>query len=249
MVEVPALYDEIGLTYSRYRKPDPHFAKLIDDAIGDAASVVCIGSGTGSYEPVGRGTVAIEPSRVMIDQRPPGIAPVVQAVAEHLPIADDSFDVALAVLTIHHWTDYVAGLREMARVAGKQVVGTWDPTNWESFWLVADYIPEMPKAENGAAHFKAVADVLQADDVRILPVPKDCTDGFCGAYWRRPEMYLDPGARAAISGFSKVASGVVDKAMARLEREIADGTWASKYGHLLELDDIDLGYRLVVAST
>jgi SAM-dependent methyltransferase len=245
---VSALYDTIGRTYARYRRPDPRIAKLIDEALGDAASVVSIGSGTGSYEPGGRRTVAVEPSQVMIGQRPPGIAPVIRAVAEHLPIASDSFDVALAVLTVHHWPDHVAGLREMQRVAPKQVVLTWDPSDWESFWLVADYIPEIPKSETGVGTLNAITEVLQVDEVKVIRVPRDCTDGFAGAYWRRPEMYLDPDARAAISGFARCAPDVVEKAMARLGREICDGTWESKYGHLRDLDEIDLGYRLVIAS-
>ena len=245
---MPALYDRIGTTYWRYRQPDPHIAKLIDDAIGDVASVVSIGSGTGSYEPSGRRTVAVEPSRVMIDQRPPGIAPVVQAVAEHLPVASDSFDVALAVLTVHHWSDHVAGLREMRRVASKQVVLTWDDSGWDSFWLVADYLPEWPKTEASVASYYAIIEELDVDEVKAVPVPRNCMDGFGGAYWRRPEMYLDPNARAAISGLARCDPVVLDKAMARLSSDIADGTWKAKYGHLLKLDEIDLGYRLVVAS-
>jgi SAM-dependent methyltransferase len=245
---VPALYDRIGRTYAQNRQPDPHIVKLIDDAIGESASVLSIGSGTGSYEPSGRRVVAVEPSRVMIEQRPRGSAPVVQGVAEYLPVAAGSFDVALAVLTIHHWSDHVAGLREMSRIAERQVILTWDPSDWESFWLVADYVPEIPKAEATVASFKAVVDVLDVDEVQVVPVPWNCTDGFCGAYWRRPEQYLDPDARAAISGFTRCDPQTVDKAMLRLEREIADGTWTARYGDLLELDEIDLGYRLVVAS-
>jgi SAM-dependent methyltransferase len=241
------LYDTIGGTYARYRRPDPRIGALIDEAIGGAPSVVSVGSGTGSYEPAGRRVLAVEPSRVMIDQRPAGSAPVIQGVAEHLPIASDSFDVALAVLTVHHWPDHAAGLREMQRVAPKQIVLTWDPSDWASFWLVADYIPEMPKSEADVANFEAVTDVLDVDHVGVVPVAKDCTDGFCGAYWRRPEMYLDPDARAAISGFARCDPAVVDDAMARLEREIADGTWDAKYGHLRALDEVDLGYRLVIA--
>jgi SAM-dependent methyltransferase len=243
-----ALYDRIGRTYARYRRPDPSIAKLIDGAIGDASSVLSIGSGTGSYEPSGRRVLAVEPSRVMIEQRPADISPVVQGVAEYLPIASGSFDVALAVLTIHHWSDHVSGLREMTRVAGSQVILTWDPSYWEPFWLVADYIPEIPKADAGVASFEAVTAVLDVDEVQTVPVPWDCTDGFCGAYWRRPDQYLDPDARAAISGFARCDPRIVAEAMRRLERDVSDGTWVARYGDLLELDEIDLGYRLVVAS-
>jgi len=246
---VTALYDEIGLTYARYRQPDPRIQRLIDDALGDARSVVSIGSGTGSYEPSRPRVLAIEPSRVMIDQRPPGIAPVVQAVAEHVPVSSDSFDVALAVLTVHHWSDHVAGLREMQRVASRQVVLTWDPRGFVSFWLAADYLPEWHEMDNDAASLDAVTTVLRVVEIRPVPVPWDCRDGFGGAYWRRPEMYLDADARAAISGLARCDPAAVERAMAQLERDLVDGSWNAKHGHLLDLDEIDLGYRLVIARS
>src|SRR5438132_12218763 len=138
----------------------------------------------------------------MIRQRPAGAAPVVRGVAEHLPFPSDAFDAALAVLTIHHWSDAATGLRELARVARSQVVLTWDPRVWQRFWLVAEYLPEVIEMEAGAATLAAVEETLEVVDVAVVPVPADCTDGFFGAYWRRPERYLDPKARGAVSGFS-----------------------------------------------
>ena len=75
-------------------------------------------------------------------QRPPGAAPCVAARAEALPFADDCFDVAMAVLSDHHWQDPVAGLREMRRVADRVVVFQWDNTRIGDFWLVRDYLHE-----------------------------------------------------------------------------------------------------------
>ncbi|WP_405086624.1 class I SAM-dependent methyltransferase [Microbispora sp. NBC_01389] len=110
------LYDEIGTTYSAVRRPDPRVAARITAAIGDAATVVNVGAGAGSYEPP-RTLLAVEPSVVMIAQRPPGAAPVVRARAEALPLADDVADAAMAILTVHHWSDLAAGIAEMRRVA------------------------------------------------------------------------------------------------------------------------------------
>lgn len=39
-----------------------------------------------------------------------------QGPAEHLPFADNSFDLVLSRYTAHHWRDFEAGLREAARV-------------------------------------------------------------------------------------------------------------------------------------
>src|SRR5205085_7619460 len=123
-----ALYDRIGRNYADIRRPDPRLAEPIWQALGDARSVLNVGAGTGSYEPSDREVTAVEPSEVMIAQRPPGAAPVVQASAEQLPFADGSFDAAMAVLTIHHWGDVARGLAEMTRVAARRVViATFDP--------------------------------------------------------------------------------------------------------------------------
>ena len=47
--------------------------------------------------------------------------PAVRGVAERLPFADDAFEVAMAIFTVHHWSDRDAGLRELGRVARRQV--------------------------------------------------------------------------------------------------------------------------------
>ena len=240
-------YDTIGTTYAEHRRPDPRIAARIDAALGTAATVVDVGSGTGSYEPRDRRVVAVEPSTTMIRQRPPGSAPVVRAVAEHLPFADERFDVALAVLTVHHWSDAGAGLAELARVAPRQVVLTWDPAAFAEFWLVRDYLPELAVAEAGMATLAAVVDGLDVVDVVAVPVPADCVDGFCGASWKRPHAYLDPSTRHAISGFAACPPAAVRRAVEQLTADLDDGTWARRHGDLDALDELDLGYRLVLA--
>ena len=243
-----ALYDDIGKTYGRYRKPDGRIARAIDAALSNARSVASVGSGTGSYEPRAREVVAVEPSRTMIEQRPPDAAPVVQGVAEHLPLHDESFDAALAVLTVHHWPDPQGGLMEMTRIACRQVVLTWDPLIARRFWLVAEYLPELAEFESGLATLDAACAALEVIDVLPVPVPWDCTDGFCGAYWRRPHHYLDPAARAAISGLSLMDQNTVARAMRQLEDDLANGTWDNRYADLAGAAEMDLGYRLVIAG-
>lgn len=90
-------------------------------------------------------------------------------------------------------------------------------------------------------------DTLDVIEVTVVPVPADCTDGFLGAYWRRPHQYLDPAARGAISGIARLEKSVVRRAMRQLEQDLADGTWDRRHGQLLADEQIDLGYRLVRA--
>src|SRR5262249_55086696 len=134
------LYDRIGRTYCATRREDVRIAESIGKALGDARSVVNVGAGTGAYEPVDREVLAVEPSRMMASQRLAGSAPVIRAAAESLPLRDESFDAALAVNTVHHWTDLRAGLRELRRVVRNRVViFVRDTRKGASFWLTDDY--------------------------------------------------------------------------------------------------------------
>ena len=242
-----AIYDRIGVGYAELRVPDDRIARQLADALGDG-DVVNVGAGAGSYEPAST-VVAVEPSPVMCAQRPPAAAPVVRAVAEALPFADGQFDAALAVLTTHHWTDPQRGLAELRRVARRQVVLTWDHDLWEeTFWLLTDYLPEAGVRERGVAALRTVTQAWPDAVVTPVPVPHDCTDGFFAAYWRRPEAYLVPAVRDAISGLALLDQDLVADAMARLASDLADGTWRRRHGDLLERETLDCGYRLVVAA-
>ena len=241
-----ARYDQIGLDYARLRKPDPRIAQVIAQALGDAQRIVNVGAGAGSYEPADRAVTAVEPSATMIAQRPADAAPVVQGIAESLPFADDSFDAAMAVLTVHHWHDQPQGLREMRRVAtGRVVILTYDP-GFRGFWL-ADYIPELVALDDAQMPpLSLYQDVLGPLTITPVPIPHDCMDGFLCAYWRRPQAYLDTRVRAAMSSFAAI--GDVSTALARLAADLASGEWTARYGSLLDRQSLDLGYRHVVAE-
>lgn len=240
-------YDSIGVGYAAYRRPDRRIAARVRAAIGDAGSVVNVGAGVGSYEPENVAVTAVDPSRGMLDQRPAGEVDLVRAAAEHLPFRDRSFDVALAILTVHHWRDVRAGLREMVRVARRRIVIlTWDPAH-DGFWLTRDYFPEILEADRAAfPSLLALEAALGTVQVQPVPVPADCSDGFLGAYWRRPAAYLNPDARRAISTFSRVRAPV--PALARLRADLQDGTWLKRNAGLTGCEEMDLGYRLIVAS-
>jgi SAM-dependent methyltransferase len=241
-------YDVIGHGYAATRRADPRIEAVIRRALGDARTVVNVGAGAGSYEPRDRQVTAVEPSDVMIAQRPPGSAPVVRAAAEALPFPDKSFDAALALLTIHHWTDPQAGLAELVRVADRALVLTWDQAVTERFWLLAEYVPEIAELDAGRhVPVDAVADALGGADVIPVPIPFDCDDGFLGAFWRRPHAYLVPAVRDGISGFAALGDRPLP-GLRRLRDDLDSGAWQRRHARLLELDELDVGYRLVVTS-
>ncbi len=243
------LYDAIGGAYTTTRCTEPRIAAQIWDALGAAQTVLNVGAGTGSYEPADRDVTAVEPSAVMRGQRPAGSAPCVAAAAENLPFEDHSFDVAMAVSTVHHWGDPIAGLREMRRVARRVVVLTFDTDEpgWQDrFWLTRDYLPEFAAV---LAEFPSLAGMADAIGARAepVPIPWDCADGLFEAYWRRPGAYLEDHVRRAMSVWTKVGPEAEQRAVRSLSDDLDSGRWAERNSGLADLDAADLGLRLLIA--
>jgi SAM-dependent methyltransferase len=243
------LYDSIGATYTVTRCTEPRIAAQIWAALGDARTVLNVGAGTGSYEPPGRDVTAAEPSALMRAQRPAGAAPCVAAAAERLPFADQSFDAAMAIATVHHWQDPIAGLREMRRVARRVVVFTHDTsdTGWHRrFWLTRDYLPEVADLLVGRP---SLTELVRAIGARMEPVliPWDCADGFFEAYWRRPEAYLDDQVRRGISVWARVGPDAEQRAVRSLRDDLGSGRWAERNRGLVDLEAAELGLRLLIA--
>ena len=240
------LYDRIGEGYAAVRREDPSIAAAIHRALGDACTIVNVGAGTGSYEPRDRDVVAVEPSPVMLSQRPVDAAPAVQASAERLPFADGAFDAAMAILSDHHWPDRAAGLRELRRVARRRaVVFQCDLDAQMDFWLVRDYLTTFRVT---SMSIQELADHLGAQRIEPVPIPHDCRDGFLSAYWRRPRAYLDQRVRDGISVFRLLPPEDVDAAIERLRADLESGEWARRNADILEHEELDLGYRLVIAE-
>lgn len=243
------VYDRIGATYRSTRRPDPRIGWQVDAALVAMDSVVNVGAGTGSYEPA-RTVVAVEPSMVMIAQRPPASAPCVRAMAEALPLRDKCVDAAMALLTVHHWTDVAAGIGELRRVARRRIVVlTWDQAVFQSFWLVREYLPDAARInEELYVPIERLVELLGGAQVQTVPIWHDCTDGFGAAYWRRPQAYLDPAVRAGISMLAYADEGSLAEGLARLASDLRSGQWQKGHAELLELQQFDAGYRLLISD-
>jgi SAM-dependent methyltransferase len=249
VTEAAPAYDRIGVGYRAVRRPEPRIAVRIEAALGDARSVLNVGAGTGSYEPAEREVTAVEPSQTMIGQRPPGAALVVQGCAESLPFEDDSFDAAMAIITVHHWSEMRAGLAEMVRVARRRVVVlSFDPAPAADMWL-RDYFP-------GALRYHAEAmppiDELTAllpnAAVEPVPIPNGCVDGFFIALWDRPELHLDPEVRRASSVWHSMPELEAEHGLALLRADLESGRWDERHSHLRDLPELDVGLRLVTSE-
>ena len=244
-------YERIGQGYANRRREDPRLRHLIHEALDGMHTLVNIGAGAGSYEPSDRDVVAVEPSAVMVAQRPPGSAPVVRAIADRLPLADDSVDAAMTILSLHHWhPDQRAGVMEMRRVARHRViVVTVDPEVSGRMWLMADYLPEVVELDHRI--FPSPSTIAgwlgNPAEIRVVPISRDTPDGTLMSFWAHPERVLDPDARNVTSGFARQPARVIERVVASVSRDLDNGNWDRRHGQLRELEEFDAGLRLIVA--
>lgn len=244
-------YDTIGQGYSQTRRADPTIRERIHQALVDAAIVANIGAGAGSYEPDDRHVIPIEPSDMMLSQRPDGLATAVCATATALPLGDQSVDAAMSVLSLHHWDDCETGMRELRRVArGRVVILTYDAEVSGNMWLMADYLHETAALDRKIFPTPQQVGLWLGGhfSVETVPVPRNCTDWMLGSFWAHPERVLDPVARAATSGFSRQAPHIIERVVSEVSRDLQSGAWDERHGHLRQLDSFDAGLRLVVGS-
>jgi SAM-dependent methyltransferase len=243
------VYDTIGTSDSATRRADPRIERAIWSELNGCRLVLNIGAVTGAYEISGLTVVSVEPSVAMRAARPPDSAPCVRGVAESLPFDDASFDAALAILTVHHWGDYAAGLRELRRVArGRVVILHWDQD-------VLDPILAGVVRAGGVCLRPPTCSLTRAGHRRPRPRDRGCPADdparlpgrVAVAYWRRPEAYLDPTRRASMSVFAQTEHLRGD-GLQRLECDLDNGAWRAKHHALLNLSEHDCGYRLVIGS-
>ncbi len=243
-----ALYDEIGKGYVNLRVPDSRIARLIHRALGDARTVANVGAGTGSYEPLGGDVFAIEPSTLMLKQYR-GTGKRVQGTAEAMPLRTDAVDATMGVLTLHHWQDWHKGLTEMFRVSRQVAVLLTHKPDLYNFWLY-DYFPEIRRIDQSV--FASIGEIeahARLSDWQVertnVAIPADCTDGFLGAYWQRPSAYLNANVRRSISSFSLLDADRVADTLELLRDDLDSGAWADRYGHLYDIEELDIGYRIL----
>lgn len=255
---MPAKYDQIGSGYNATRKA---YSRIVDRivellALSPESRILDIGAGTGSYSSAlaerGYTMTALEPSSVMRDQA--SVSADVEwreGVAESLPFPDDSFDGAIMILCIHHFTNLGAALSEAQRVVqrGPIVLLSYDPDAVEAPWLF-EYFPIF--RDQIRASFPAM-DIIRTylgDNTTIKPflLPHDLADGFAGAAWRCPERYLDADFRKGTSAFRQLDEASIQKGLRRLEQDLRSGKWDAGFGAIRSLAQYDHGYVFITAG-
>lgn len=243
-------YERSGDGYAQIRRPEPAFATRIRRALGGASTLLNVGAGSGSYEPTDLTVTAVEPSASMRSQRPLHLTEAIDAVAEELPFDDDSFDAALASVTVHQWRDLPAGLAEIRRVTtGPVVIMTFDPVALERFWLT-DYAPEMMRIESGRMPSIDLLGQLLGGQIALehLPIPHGCSDGFAEAFFGRPEAFLSDDVRRSQSAWGFVSPEEERRSVLALTSALEDGSWDARHGALREAATYDGSLRLVIST-
>ncbi|TWI77982.1 methyltransferase family protein [Lacibacter cauensis] len=250
-IENPAFdYDKLGQKYSGYRQTDTRIAKYVSDALADAITILNVGAGTGSYEPIDRYVVAVEPSIVMRSQRlENGKIPAINAKADNLPFDDNSFDASMAMITVHHWPDINKGLKELRRVTkGQVIIMTFDPAELDNFWNV-HYFPELIEVEK--ARYPTIDFIKNSlggnCEVVAIPIPLDCVDGFQEAFYGRPEAFLEKEVRLSQSAWGFLPKGVEEKLVQSLQDDLQSGEWDKKYGHFRTQPTFTCALRLIIS--
>jgi len=243
-------YDTHGHGYAVQRRTDPRIAAMVHAALGTAKTVLNVGAGAGSYEPVDRHVTAVEPSETMRAQRPPHLVPALAAIAEALPFDDQSFDASMAMVTVHQWSDRERGLQELRRVTrGPIVVLTFDGDALDRFWL-ADYVPELIVADRGRLPpIAGITATLGGETaVQTVSIPRDCIDGFTEAYYARPERFLDESVRRSQSVWGFVEREVEVRFVRALKDDLSSGAWDERYGKWRRMAHFDGSLRLIVSD-
>ncbi len=243
-----ARYERIGTTYAATRRTEPRIAARVHAALGDARSVVNVGAGAGSYEPTDREVIAIEPSETMAEQRPPHLPRAIIASAESLPLPDGCADAAMAVLTVHHWSDLALGIAEMRRVArGRVPILTLDAEATADTWM-RRYAPRLLDMDAELPPIALLRELMGGAELQAIPSPGDCADLFIETMVGRPELMLDPAVRANRFGFARMDDDAEASAVQWLRADLASGEWDRRYGELRSMPEHDGGLRLLIGQ-
>ncbi len=146
--------------------------------------------------------------------------------------------------------DDLRGVREQVREARNRVVTlSYDAEVSGAMWLMSDYLPEV--ADLDRAIFPAPGQIAswlgESVEIETVPLSRDTPDWMLGSYWAHPERVLDASARAATSGFARMSSEVVARIVHAVRRDLQHGTWEARHGGLRQLEEYDVGLRLIVA--
>lgn len=117
-------YDEIAEGYNELHSEEQNKKlRLIKEKLGNMGikttrdtKLLDVGCGTGiSTDFWDCDATGIDPSKELLNQNKSQKSKLIQAVAEEIPFADDSFDIIVSVTAIQNFDDIEKGLQEIKR--------------------------------------------------------------------------------------------------------------------------------------
>lgn len=233
-------YNLIGENYNQTRKADPFLTDRIFHLLNleKEEKILDIGCGTGNYtialSEKGIDFTGIEPSEKMLNKAKSKSENVNWIIgnAENLPFENESFDKAIATLTIHHWGNLEKGFSEIFRILkteGTLLIFTSTSEQMENYWL-KHYFPEMMKKSIAQMpSFETIKENLENSKFEITESEKyfikdDLEDKFLYIGKNNPKIYLDENIRKGISSFADLANkNEIEKGLKLLENDLIKG--------------------------
>ncbi|NNE25301.1 MAG: class I SAM-dependent methyltransferase [Saprospiraceae bacterium] len=233
-------YDKIGSGYNDTRAADPFILNQLYVLMSPTRDSLYldVGCGTGNYtielHNKGLNIKGLDPSQRMLDiakRKAPHIEWILGA-AEAMGINPNSFDGAVASLTIHHWNNMNKAFFELSNILKPNasfVLFTSSPHQMRTYWL-NHYFPEM--MEKSILQMPGIDQITNAaanqglmlDATIPYYVKTDLKDHFLYVGKERPHLYLDGNIRKGISSFSNLAfEDEVCTGLFQLEADIQSG--------------------------
>ncbi|MBO6515003.1 MAG: class I SAM-dependent methyltransferase [Bacteroidia bacterium] len=235
-----AKYDRIGEGYNETRKADPYLASRLVEHLNPTVGkkYIDLGCGTGNYtievSRYGGHFTGVDPSERMLEIARAKSTRIDWKIgqAEDIALPTNSFDGAMATLTLHHWTNLELGFKELSRVLKPQapvVLFAATAEQMEGYWvrhyfpkMVADSMKQMPSMHDMTlAMSKAGFVGLTFEPYDVQP---DLQDKFlyCGKH--NPSIYFDKDIQRGISSFSDIANEQeVNEGLKQLASDIQSG--------------------------
>lgn len=234
-------YSRQAETYDETRAASPSVLAPLREALSGAPGrrLADIGGGTGNYARAlateGWEPVVIDRSAAMLARAGEKGLATVEADAQRLPFAEESFDAAMLVSMLHHVRNAAAALREARRIlrpGGRLAVMLFMREDIEALWCL-DYFPST-RAWMEESH-PCLAELLgHLPGARRLAVGfQDLQDASLAALSARPELILEERWRRQTSYFERLGRDHPDELRAgleRLARELAEGRAPDGHG-------------------
>jgi SAM-dependent methyltransferase len=219
-------YSRQAARYDENRAASPSVLVPLRSALAGAPGprLADIGGGTGNYalalKREGWRPVVVDRSPDMLARAAAKGLETVEADAQRLPFADETFDAVAMISMLHHVEDRGAALAQARRVLrsqGKLALMAFTAEDSDSLWIL-DYFPSSREWME-ATHPPRSALLKKLPGARLVSFQfTDMKDASLAALSADPARVLDAGSHGDTSYFERMQRDHAEELMAGLER-------------------------------